>query len=717
MKTILRSSLLICVIVTFLGFSDESTWASSVPPTIVTQPQGSTNRVGDTVTLSVNALGSDLRYQWRRNGIVLADSSTNRIQGSQSPTLTIHGATGEDSGDYTVTVWNVEQAVLSPKAVVVVLLTATINTPPVFLELVSGTNLVLSIDVHGPGPFNYLLRRDSVDLITVVSNVVTTFNPNVFTSIKQRPDDMESFVIEFTLLDLTTTDSGIYRLGIDGPGGTTQPTEIASLVILAQPAITVRPQSQIVYEHDNFTLTVSASGTLPMFFQWLKDGTPMKGDLRTSGTLTPTLSVLDSTNSDSGIYELSISNKAGIALSPPASVKVIKNISTWVNYDFPELFNPGQTNLVTILATPPPGTKTYAIEDLPPSGWVGTATNFITEPPGQSTSSSGQLDALAGKVKFGPFYDDTPRTLRYMITPPRNSTDRVLFELAGSADGSDTLQYKIVMPNVPHPADTNADYALGFFRMEVNEVTAYAAAWLKGTSWPLPPTNVPANYVTRAGALWRNGSDYILDPNAGAAPLYWVNRSTAPRAGRMSAPVVSSAVRVISGLNATLTVQLAADATVYAVEESLPPGFSANAITEGGSLDAIHNQIKWGPFFDNQTRILQYKLHPPSPLFNPIEVSGIVSIDGSDLEISGDKSFSGTVVIEEAQLELEKFPGLIISGTLGARYLIQSADSLSPAQWLLLDTITLTNSPQYWLDGRSPFIQTERYYRAVIVPQ
>jgi hypothetical protein len=178
----------------------------------------------------------------------------------------------------------------------------------------------------------------------------------------------------------------------------------------------------------------------------------------------------------------------------------------------------------------------------------------------------------------------------------------------------------------------------------------------------------------------------------------------------------NTAVRSIAGLKATISVELAANATVYAVEESIPPGFTADAINEGGNLDAIHNQIKWGPFFDNHTRSFQYTLRVPLGFTGSAEATGIVSIDGEDLLISGDSVFGASAPVEDAQLELEKFAGLVVTGTLGARYRIESSDVLSPAQWMPLETITLTNNPQYWIDDRSPIIQAQRYYRAITVP-
>jgi sugar lactone lactonase YvrE len=68
-------------------------------------------------------------------------------------------------------------------------------------------------------------------------------------------------------------------------------------------------------------------------------------------------------------------------------------------------YSPEVRMLVTLEATPPAGASVYAIEDLPPPGWsVG------------NVSQNGSYDQAMGKIKFGPFFDATPRTLTYEAT-------------------------------------------------------------------------------------------------------------------------------------------------------------------------------------------------------------------------------------------------------------------------------------------------------------
>jgi hypothetical protein len=57
-----------------------------------------------------------------------------------------------------------------------------------------------------------------------------------------------------------------------------------------------------------------------------------------------------------------------------------------------------------------------------------------------------------------------------------------------------------------HPADTDGDY-----RISLAELTAYAAAWKGGTTWPMPPNPIPQAYVTNAESLWQAGEAYRYD--------------------------------------------------------------------------------------------------------------------------------------------------------------------------------------------------------------
>jgi hypothetical protein len=142
------------------------------------------------------------------------------------------------------------------------------------------------------------------------------------------------------------------------------------------------------------------------------------------------------------------------------------------------------------------------------------------------------FDPVKGKVKFGPFFDHKARTLTYEVTPPENASGTKEFSGIGSADGvNNTIGGDKTIPSaIRHPADNKpSDNAI-----TIVELTAYASAWRSGTTWSIPPNPVPISYVTRAGALWKGGEQYVFDPSAGTRlrPGGSTNRSRA--SGRQS---------------------------------------------------------------------------------------------------------------------------------------------------------------------------------------
>ncbi len=72
-------------------------------------------------------------------------------------------------------------------------------------------------------------------------------------------------------------------------------------------------------------------------------------------------------------------------------------------------------------------------------------------------------------------------------------------------------------------------------------------------------------------------------------------------------------------------------------------------------------------------------------------------------------------VAQAPEISLEMYAGLSIQGVAGMSYRIDYSTALAPGEWLPLTTLTLTNSPQLWIDEQAPR-QVKRFYRAVQLP-
>lgn len=118
-------------------------------PTITTQPQSCTNLPGTTATFQVAAIGTPpVYYQWRRNGLNLADGLG--LVGTRSNLLTLTSASAASAGDYTVVVANNAGAITSSVA------TLTIKAAPVAVADSVDVPLALTLSI----PVGALLAND-----------------------------------------------------------------------------------------------------------------------------------------------------------------------------------------------------------------------------------------------------------------------------------------------------------------------------------------------------------------------------------------------------------------------------------------------------------------------------------------------------------------------------------------------------------------------------
>ena len=138
---------------------------------------------------------------------------------------------------------------------------------------------------------NYTFTR--VVIATTSSGTTTYFRNGTITNSATGASGPTTHSISFVALDFALTG------GIDGP-----------------PVIVTQPTAQTATAGQGATFSVTASSTLPLNYQWRKDGAAITG--ATSATLT--LSNLLS--GDAGAYSVAISNSAGTTTSNPATLTV-----------------------------------------------------------------------------------------------------------------------------------------------------------------------------------------------------------------------------------------------------------------------------------------------------------------------------------------------------------------------------------------------------------
>ena len=130
-----------------------------VDPYISSQPVGSTNPAGTSVSFTVSAVGSPpISYQWHMN-------VTNLVQGTNS-TLTLTNVLGTNAGAYTVLVTGPYGQATSAVAKLVVV-DPFITNQPASLQVDAGQPAAFAVGVAGTAPLIYQWRKGGTNIAGV----------------------------------------------------------------------------------------------------------------------------------------------------------------------------------------------------------------------------------------------------------------------------------------------------------------------------------------------------------------------------------------------------------------------------------------------------------------------------------------------------------------------------------------------------------------------
>jgi hypothetical protein len=260
---------------------------SSLAPNITQQPPSQTVPVGTNVTFSVAATGLfPLSWQWLFNGTAIPNATNS--------SLTLTAVTTNQSGGYSVVITNAAGSVTSQVAVLTVQESAPwIIQQPFSQPTLEGTNVTFWVVAAGSPPFSYQWLFNG----TAITNATNS---------------------SLTLTLVRTNQAGGYSVVITNSlGSVTSQVAVLTVVPGNAPSITQQPLSQTVYAGSDAGFVVSASGSAPLFWQWLFDGGAIAGATNSSLTL----SVV--TTNQAGRYVCVITNFLGSVTSQVAALKVL----------------------------------------------------------------------------------------------------------------------------------------------------------------------------------------------------------------------------------------------------------------------------------------------------------------------------------------------------------------------------------------------------------
>ena len=284
------------------GFGLSATNATTViindPVHLTSQPQSRTNVAGSDAVFSVTATGtSPLAYQWRKNSQNLTD--TGNISGSISPTLVISNVYA-DAGDYDVIVTNGYGGVTSAVATLTVWYPPTIATQPSNQTNLVGDNATFTVSAIGyVSGLHFEWRR---------------YGTNFFDG-GTYPGTASPTENSLLLTNVQLSDTASYDVVITNSHGAVT-SVVATLTVLASPSIVNPPQDLTLTNGSSGSMSVVASGTAPLSYQWRFNATNLPAATGSS------LGFSNVNTSQAGPYQVVVTNIAGSVTSSVATLTV-----------------------------------------------------------------------------------------------------------------------------------------------------------------------------------------------------------------------------------------------------------------------------------------------------------------------------------------------------------------------------------------------------------
>lgn len=341
-------------------------------PPVITQQPPATYAIceSDNGSLTVTATGTNLTYQWRKDGV--------NIPGATSRTLTINNAGAATPGSYTCVVSGTcSPTVTTSVTIVTVPLKPRVVTEPVATTFCPGANGQLTIEATGtslsyewyrgnaliattqnlaftnfsssnvglyrcvvksnvPNPNNCIITAQSAEVL------VGIFEPPVLATDISSADACAGQPLElsssFTGPDLTyqwyrngspiagqttntfrieraaASDAGTYYCMARGACGLSASTAIATITVVGKPSITMQPASITRQVGEEVILSVAATDART--YQWFFNSKPIDGATESTYRI-PSVRL-----ADAGYYFATISNVCGGVTSRNARVSV-----------------------------------------------------------------------------------------------------------------------------------------------------------------------------------------------------------------------------------------------------------------------------------------------------------------------------------------------------------------------------------------------------------
>lgn len=254
-------------------------------PAFLEYPQSQIAFSGDTVTFRAPAQGlTPIRYQWSFNG--------SPISGATNASLVLSNIVPAQSGNYGVLITNLSGA---PNAAAAELLLVDgpphIDIDPVGGTIFKGSNFTFNVGARSVSPVGYRWLLDGTNLFGAVESALVITNAFPW-------------------------QSGDYRVVVSNAYGVVT-SSVARLTVDSPPLVLSGIPNQLVLIGSNMVFDVEVAGTLPISYQWRRNGLNLSTGNARSLVLNPIQF------SDAGEYSILVSNRFGTAISSTGRLDVL----------------------------------------------------------------------------------------------------------------------------------------------------------------------------------------------------------------------------------------------------------------------------------------------------------------------------------------------------------------------------------------------------------
>ncbi len=272
--------------------SDDATFRVHPPIIINPQPTSVAKYTGQNATFTIGASGGNgsFTYRWQRKlqGAWVNTSATGT-------TFTRNNLNLGHAGDYRCMVTSLGWSVPSNVATLTVYQTVRVTQHPSNVTVWPNESVSFSITAEGHAPINYQWQKDNANLQGAPNNPTLTIG------------------------SVTPFDEGVYRC-IATNGGGSDISGSATLTVNGPAIVTQHPANDTVYTGRRITITMSASGTAPLSYQWQKNNVDIQG--ATGRRYIKDDAVL----ADVGYYRCVVSNGGGKDTSAAAKLSVFQTV-------------------------------------------------------------------------------------------------------------------------------------------------------------------------------------------------------------------------------------------------------------------------------------------------------------------------------------------------------------------------------------------------------